>query len=98
MRQLVELFKLIYAGDYEDMKNEGNYLFYRVGITPKGKRALESLRCDEREVLAGVYARLPAHQRPKVVKALEALRTCLERPEGAAAACCPPAAVRRAAA
>jgi hypothetical protein len=34
--QLVELFKLIYAGDYEDMKNDGNYLFYRVGITPKG--------------------------------------------------------------
>ena len=68
-----------------------------VGITPKGKRALESLRCDERDVLAGVYERLPAHERPKVVKALEALRTCLERPEGAAAACCPPAAVRRAA-
>jgi hypothetical protein len=35
--QLVELFKLIYAGDYEDMKNDGNYLFYRVGITPKGE-------------------------------------------------------------
>jgi hypothetical protein len=34
--QLVELFRLIYAGDYEDMKNEGTYLFYRVGITPKG--------------------------------------------------------------
>jgi hypothetical protein len=35
--QLVELFRLIYAGDYEDMKNEGTYLFYRVGITPKGE-------------------------------------------------------------
>jgi hypothetical protein len=35
--QLVELFRLIYAGDYEDMKNEGAYLFYRVGITPKGE-------------------------------------------------------------
>jgi hypothetical protein len=34
--QLVELFKLIYAGDYEDMKADGNYLFYRVGITPTG--------------------------------------------------------------
>jgi hypothetical protein len=34
--QLVELFRLIYAGDYEDMKNEGTYLFYRIGITPKG--------------------------------------------------------------
>jgi hypothetical protein len=35
--QLVELFRLIYAGDYEDMKNEGAYLFYRVGITPQGR-------------------------------------------------------------
>ncbi|HZP18596.1 MAG TPA: hypothetical protein VFB16_00155 [Bauldia sp.] len=34
--QLVELFKLIYAGDFEDMKADGTYLFYRVGITPKG--------------------------------------------------------------
>jgi len=34
--QLVELFKLIYAGDYEDMKQDGTYLFYRVGITPTG--------------------------------------------------------------
>ena len=36
-RQIVELFKLIYAGDWEDMRNEGHYLFYRVGIDPGGK-------------------------------------------------------------
>ncbi len=36
-RQLVELFKLIYAGDYEDMKAYGAYLYYRVGISPDGK-------------------------------------------------------------
>jgi hypothetical protein len=35
--QIVELFKLIYAGDWEDMRNEGHYLFYRVGIDPSGK-------------------------------------------------------------
>ena len=35
-RQLVELFKLVYAGDYEDMKAYGAYLYYRVGITPDG--------------------------------------------------------------
>jgi len=34
--QLVELFKLVYAGDYEDMKTYQNYLYYRVGITPNG--------------------------------------------------------------
>ena len=35
-RQLVELFKLVYAGDYEDMKAYGAYLYYRVGISPDG--------------------------------------------------------------
>ncbi|MBN8996648.1 MAG: hypothetical protein J0H94_15620 [Rhizobiales bacterium] len=35
--QIVELFKLIYAGDWEDMRNEGRYLFYRVGIDPSGR-------------------------------------------------------------
>lgn len=36
-RQRVELFKLVTAGDYEDMKNFGAYIFYRVGISPEGK-------------------------------------------------------------
>ena len=35
-RQLVELFKLVYAGDYEDMKAYGSYSYYRVGIAPNG--------------------------------------------------------------
>ncbi len=35
-RQLVELFKLVYAGDYEDMKAYGTYIYYRVGISPDG--------------------------------------------------------------
>jgi hypothetical protein len=37
--QRVELFRLVTAGDYEDMKNYGAYIFYRVGITPQGKWA-----------------------------------------------------------
>lgn len=35
-RQRVELFKIVTAGDYEDMKTFGAYIFYRVGITPEG--------------------------------------------------------------
>ncbi|MBI1620232.1 hypothetical protein IOD40_06090 [Aquamicrobium sp. cd-1] len=35
--QRVELFQLVTAGDYEDMKNFGGYIFYRVGITPDGR-------------------------------------------------------------
>lgn len=34
--QLVELFKLVFSGDYEDMKAYGAYISYRVGIGPDG--------------------------------------------------------------
>ncbi len=37
--QRVELFKIVTAGDYEEMKTYGSYIFYRVGITPQGKWA-----------------------------------------------------------
>lgn len=35
--QRVELFKIVTAGDYEDMKTYGAYNFYRVGISPEGE-------------------------------------------------------------
>lgn len=35
--QRVELFRLITAGDYEDMLAFGGYHFYRVGISPAGE-------------------------------------------------------------
>ncbi|MEC5291345.1 hypothetical protein VSX64_11750 [Aurantimonas sp. C2-6-R+9] len=35
--QLVELFELVTAGDYEAMKEFGAYNFYRVGISPDGR-------------------------------------------------------------
>ena len=38
-RQRVELFKIVTAGDYEDMKAFGAYIFYRLGITPEGRWA-----------------------------------------------------------
>lgn len=34
--QLVELFRIVYAGDYEDMLDFGHYTFYRTGIAPDG--------------------------------------------------------------
>lgn len=34
--QLVELFRIITAGDYEDMQAFGTYVFYRAGIAPNG--------------------------------------------------------------
>ncbi len=38
-RQRVELFKIVTAGDLEDMKQFGAYIFYRAGITPEGEWA-----------------------------------------------------------
>ncbi len=35
--QLVELFTLLTAADYDDMKAYGTYTFFRVGITPDGR-------------------------------------------------------------
>lgn len=33
----VDLFRIVTAGDYEDMKNFGAYNFYRIGISPEGR-------------------------------------------------------------
>jgi len=35
--QLVELFTILTAADYEDMKSYGGYTFFRVGIAPDGR-------------------------------------------------------------
>ncbi|MCD1643123.1 hypothetical protein [Aurantimonas coralicida] len=35
--QLVELFELVTAGDYKNMREFGAYNFYRVGISPEGR-------------------------------------------------------------
>ena len=68
-----------------------------VSLTAKGRRALETLRCDERDVLRGVYERLAPSDRPRVVDALEVLRSCLGEAEATGAACCPPVSLRKSA-
>lgn len=35
--QRVELYRLLTHGDFEDMKAFGAYIFYRIGITPRGR-------------------------------------------------------------
>jgi DNA-binding MarR family transcriptional regulator len=67
----------------------------QVRLTAKGKRALETLRCDERDVFKDAYERLPIAERAKVVRALETLSRCLETSDERAAACCPPVPIRR---
>ena len=36
-RQMVELYRIVTAGDYEDMQAFGSYIFYRTAITPDGQ-------------------------------------------------------------
>ena len=35
--QIVELFKIVFGGDYEDMKTYGAYISYRIALTPDGR-------------------------------------------------------------
>jgi len=66
-----------------------------VRLTEKGKRALRTLRCCERDVLGEVYDRLSPTQRRVVLSALESLDACLSSPNGEEA-CCPPKPVSKA--
>jgi DNA-binding MarR family transcriptional regulator len=58
-----------------------------VALTRRGREALETLCCEEEDVMAKVYQRLPASARAGVTQALETLKTTLES-DVAAAACC----------
>ena len=58
-------------------------------LTPKGRTALRTLRCDEQDVMAEVYRKLPTASRPSVLEALSALQAALEADDlSAAEACC----------
>jgi DNA-binding MarR family transcriptional regulator len=65
-----------------------------VRLTSKGRRALETLRCGERDVLGDVYGRLAPVERAKVVKALATIEACLApcdvAPGDGDGPCCPP--------
>jgi DNA-binding MarR family transcriptional regulator len=60
-----------------------------VRLTAKGRRALESLRCEERDVLKDVYQRLPVADRSTVLRALEALQSCFGESAGGVPCCSP---------
>jgi DNA-binding MarR family transcriptional regulator len=71
------------------VRSEEDSRFVTVVLTSKGKGALETLRCDEQDVMAKVFRRLPAADRGAIVEALEALRAALDSDGVAAeAACC----------
>ena len=59
-----------------------------VALTRKGANALETLRCDERDVMARLYSRIPAGSRATALQALELVQTALDPEVEATAACC----------
>jgi DNA-binding MarR family transcriptional regulator len=65
-----------------------------VKLTAKGKRALHTLRCGERDILGDVYERLAPAERRSVLDALESLSACLTEADDTAA-CCVPVTIRR---
>lgn len=77
-------------------RSEDDARVVHVRLSPKGRRALETLRCEERDVLGDVYARLPTVERPRVMRALEVLQRCLG-PSIAGDVCCPPRSPRKSA-
>ena len=65
-----------------------------VVLTRKGANALETLRCDEKDVMARLYAKLPAANRASALQVLEMLQAVLDDGMGTESeACCsePPA-------
>jgi len=69
-----------------------------VVLTPKGRNALETLCCDEQDVMAKVFRRLPAADRASLVEALETVRAALDAGDVVPSeACCADEAPRRAA-
>jgi len=59
-----------------------------VALTRKGANALETLRCDEKDVMAKLYNRIPAASRATALRALEQVPTALEPEVETAAPCC----------
>ena len=59
-----------------------------VVLTPKGRNALETLRCDEQDVMAKVFGRLQTVRRSSIVEALEAVQAVLESDGDASAEPC----------
>lgn len=70
-----------------------------VVLTPKGRHALQTLRCDEQDVMAAVFRRLPVAGRAAIVEVLETVQAALgdARPVPDGACCADDAAPKRAA-
>jgi DNA-binding MarR family transcriptional regulator len=62
--------------------------FVTVVLTSKGRNALETLRCDEQDVMAKVFRRLPIAGRASIIEALETVQAALAVGGDASAEAC----------
>src|SRR3954451_15083434 len=67
-----------------------------IKLTAKGRRALDTLRCDEEDTFGKIYETVPAAARPQLVKALAILDGRLNGAPSAAGddPCCSPTRAR----
>jgi DNA-binding MarR family transcriptional regulator len=76
-------------GSVARVRSDEDSRVVHVRLLARGKRALETLRCSQRDVLSAVYDRLPSRERSGVLKALETLRDYLIEPHADDSECCP---------
>lgn len=76
-------------------RRSGDARVVQVELTAKGKRALHTLSCGERDVLGEVFDCLPPFDRSKIVEALESLTAGLLVKVKDGSPCCPPAISKR---
>lgn len=73
-------------------RSEDDARIVHVRLTAKGRRALDTLCCSERDILRDIFDKLPIAERPRVLKSLETLRSCIDSAgEGDEPCCAPPA-------
>ena len=60
------------------VRSEEDSRFVTVALTSRGRNALKTLRCDEQDVMAKVFRRLPATHRAAIVEALETVQAALD--------------------
>lgn len=87
------LVRLERDGYLSKVRDEADARAVVIELTRKGRAALSSLSCDERDTFAELYDRIPADRRASIVASLETLVEALADPP--VAACCAPASKRR---
>ena len=89
------LTRLERAGFVSKVRDEGDARSVIIRLTRKGKTALSTMSCDERDAFTAIYDRLPTEQRGPVIECLSLLSEALEGNSPLDAECCPPPAKQR---